>query len=270
MRIIISLILFISSAFANAQSNPLFKIISCSEGVTLDGVEVKPGLIVYDNSIKLEIPKNGYAGVMTIEGYAHVFAKNVKTNLINKKVRKIFERPTVRPWGAVHRSSPYPFKFAGDIRNQFSNIYGDSVFIAFKCYYNDDPPPFKITFLNMFDDILNIDTLNNNWKVFNVRNLLNSEIAILYKVNSARHGSDIMLIKLPSKEFISKVSFDFERLVKDPATQLALYEIKGLYYDQIFFLYKLEKHESFDLDAISAAYLSKTREKYQLSQYYNK
>lgn len=266
MRIL--LLLFIPIQFAFSQGDPLFKIISCSEGTLLDGIQIKPGQLVYASSMELAIPKNGYVGVITIDGYAHSFDKDVKTSLINKRVRKIFEKSKFRS-GAVLRNSSNPFEFIGDIPVQFSNIYGDSVFIAFKGNYNDDPPPFKITFLNMFDDILLIDTLNDNCKVFNVKNLLKDEKAILYKVNSANHESDLKLIKLLNPGFISKVSFDFARLVRDPATTLALYEINSLYFDLIFHLYKTEKLEVINLDQISTAYLARIKDKYQLSQYYN-
>jgi hypothetical protein len=80
MRIL--LLLFVSIQVAFSQSDPLFKIISCSEETLLDGIQVEPGQLVYASSAKLQIPKNGYAGIITIDGYAFKFTNSTWINLI--------------------------------------------------------------------------------------------------------------------------------------------------------------------------------------------
>jgi len=265
MRVIIFLILFLTSQLANAQSYPLFKIISCSEGVTLDGVEVKPGLIVYDNSIKLEIPKKGYAGVITIEGYAHKLGKSIKVKSINGAA-KYSNRESKPFWlrGAII-SIDY-FTVIGAPQNQFAQIMGDSVFFHFRSNYNENPP-FTGIFLNMFDDVLLSDTLKGNWKIFDIGDLLKKEGAILFRIESSKNKSIQYLIKSGDQKLEAKINFEINRVHNDLIAKLALHELNNLYYDHLFQLYKIETTKNLNLDPISAAYLAKRREKYQLDQY---
>lgn len=263
MRVIIFLILFLTSPLVKAQSNLLFKIISCSEGVTLDGVEVKPGLIVYDNSIKLEIPKKGYAGVITIEGYAHKLGKSIKVKSINGAA-KYSNRESKPFWGgATYRMDD--FTIIGAPSNQFAQILGDSVFFLFKSNYNKNPPFIGI-FSNMFDDVLLSDTIKSNWKIFGVGDLLKKEGAILFTIESNKYRSERILIKR-SEKLNANLNLDLAGIQNDLIAKLAIYEISKLYYDHLFQLYKIETTKNLNLDPISAAYLAKRREKYQLDQY---
>jgi hypothetical protein len=166
-------------------------------------------------------------------------------------------------------SRPVPrFKFVGNPSSEYAQICGDSIFIAFTNNYNDKPP-FKFKAVNMFEDILVEDNLSNFWKTFNVKNLFGNETSILLEVSSGQNRSDRILVKKPSPGLLRSLQYDFERLEKDPAATIALYEINDLYFDLIFHLYKIEKLEVNNLDPISSAYLARIKDKYQLSQYYN-
>lgn len=258
MRVIIFLILFLTSQLANAQTNPLFKIISCSEGVTLDGVEVKPGLIVYPNSIKLEIPKNGYAGVMTIEGYASSLKESEMVKSINGKAKPFLV-------GSVIHETPY-FTIIGAPSNQFAQIAGDSVFLCFKVNYKIDPP-YIVKFLTMFDEVVLSAAIESNWMIFDIKRLLENEPAILFQLSSNAYQSENILFKKINQELLSKVRLEITRIPDDLIAKLALYELNKLFYDHLFQLYKIETTKNLNLDPISAAYLAKRREKYQLDQY---
>ena len=259
MRIL--LLLFVSIQFAFSQGDPLFKIISCSEGVTLDGNEVIPGQVVYSNSMKLEIPKKGFAGVMTIEGYAAILTKSFKTKFINWSI----EYSKKESW---HRDvySIQDFKIQGDFGNQFAQISGDSVFFAFKVNYKMDSP-ITAKFLTMFDEVVLSDTIESNWKVFNVNKLLENEAAILFELSSNTYRSEKILLRKINIELLSKVNLEIARIQDDLIAKLALYELNDLYHDHLFQLYKIQTAKNLNLDPISAAYLAKQKEKYQLDQY---
>lgn len=260
MRIL--LLLFVSIHFAFSQGDPLFKIISCSEGVTLDGNEVIPGQIVYSNSIKLEIPKKGFAGVMTTEGYAAILTKSFKAKLVNWSIE--YANRETRS-SAVIATVPW-FTIPGQFSNQFSYISGDSVFFGFKANYKMDSP-ITAKFLTMFDEVVLSDTIESNWKVFNVNKLLENEAAILFELSSNTFTSEKILLVKIKKELLMKVKFEIARIQDDLIAKLALYELNDLYHDHLFQLYKIETTKNLNLDLISTAYLAKRREKYQLHQY---
>jgi hypothetical protein len=262
MRIL--LLLFVSIQFAFSQSDPLFKIINCSEGVTLDGNEVAAGQVVYSNSLKLEIPKKGYANVMTIEGYAYGLEQNVRVSLVNETIKnnKGVRKAPIHPVYA----HPEIFRILGD---GSSVIYEDSIFFAVFDLYGIGPP-YSLVFKNVHDEVVFQDTLDLNWKIYSVKSLLTKGKALLYRVTSIKSSNDFnnpqnyAFIKRDERA-IKKISqkLEFHNIVE----LAALYELYNLEYDHLFQLYKVETSKNLTLDPISIAYLAKRREKYQLDQY---
>jgi hypothetical protein len=250
------------------QPKPLFKIISCSERVTVDGVEAKPGEIIFSNNDKLNIPKGGYACVITLDGYVYKFLRGISVNRVLGSIRYNVES-RLRT-GAVHRSVPY-FEIAGYANDQHSDVFGDSILIAFKCYYKDKPP-FKITFVNLFDDQIAQYELDQTWEIFSVDSLLKQEPALLFHISSEVNKSDLSpLVKKIRPMSKTQLDFDLGRLNHEPVSLLALFEINKLYYDHIFQLYKIETSKNeLILDEFLTAYLARTRSKYQLEEYMTK
>jgi len=256
---------------AFAQPKPLFKIISCSEGVMVDGSQIKSGDVIYSNSNKFVIPKTGYVGILTIEGYAHLLTKETEVATLNNQIKTRMEKEK-RGFGAIHRSMPNPFKIAGGATNQYSEIYGDSVLIAFKSYYEDEPP-FKITVFDMFDHLMFEVQIDQSWKFFSTDSLLKNETAIIFQISSNRVNRNALLFLIkklsPSKKKV--LDFDFDRLSTHPVALLAFFEINKLFYDQIFQLYKIKtSKQELNLDEFSSAYLARTRERYHLVEYMTK
>ncbi|MBX2897862.1 MAG: hypothetical protein KF763_20640 [Cyclobacteriaceae bacterium] len=260
---------------AFAQPKPLFKIISCSEGVMVDDELVNPGDIIYSNSNKIDIPQTGYLGILSVEGYPHLLTKKARVAVVDERIRVITENERTGV-GSIHRPIPNPFKLVGALTNEFNEVYGDSILIAFKCHYNDSPP-FKITFVNMFDEIVDEYEVNQTWKVFSTNALFRKETALICQVSTEERTGHIELfppIKKVRPALKKRIDFDIQRLGgpgKDPASLLALYEINRLTLDHIFQFYKTEaSNERLNLDEFLAAYLARTREKYRLEEYMTK
>jgi len=264
MRLIfIFLSIIISQSYG--QDNPLFKIISYSEGVLLDGIPVKPGQVVYSNSIWLEVPKKGFVGVITIDGYSHELKRRIKVKSINREAKDSNHESKPFWYGAAIPSIPR-FSIIGVPSNQISQIAGDSVFFGFKVNYEMDPP-FTAKFLDMFDKILLLNTLESNWGVFNINTLIENEPAILFELSSNTYTSEKILLKKINPELLSKVKLEIAKIQNDLIARLALYELNHLNHDHLFLLYKIETTKNLNLDPISSIYLAKRREKYQLDRY---
>ncbi len=252
MRIL--LLLFVSIQFAFSQDDPLFKIVSCSEGVTLDGNEVIPGQIVYSNSIKLEIPKKGYVGIITAGGLAAEIRMTIKVKLVNKKFGK---------YSLILLEDEVGFH--GTFNN--SRIYGDSLFVGI---YDKTRigAPYQVIFLNFYDDVLKRDTLRKNWEVYALDEVLNKDTSVLVNVQSIFKPNERNL-----RGAVRRLRFEPPRLkydlsrAPDEVSIAAIFELNNLYYDHIFQLYKIRKDNSNSIDKISQAYLSQRVEHYQFDQY---
>jgi hypothetical protein len=264
-------ILAVTSISAFAQPKPLFKIISCSEGVSVDGTQIIPGDIVYSNSNKLNIPEKGYLGILTIQGHTHLLTKSSKVVAVDKEIKARVERRS-RGIGAIHRPIPDRFKIAGDANIRNSEIFGDSIIIAFKSHYKS-LPPFKLTFLNMHDERISEYEINQTWKVFSTDTLFKREEAIMYQISSGNKTENEILpfIKKITPTRRQRLNSDFQRLNKNAVMQLAFFEINRLYYDHIFQLYKMETSKTeLVLDEFLSAYLARTKAKYRLQEYITK
>lgn len=265
-------ILILTSISALAQPKPLFKIISCSEGVTVDGVEAKPGEIIFSNSKKLNIPKGGYAGVITLDGYAYQLLRGISVKEVPSNVKYNVES-RFRPKGAVNRSMPKSFEIAGFMSNEFSEIYGDSILIAFKSYYKIKPP-FKVTFISMYEETIAEYQINRTWEVFSSDSLFKHEAAFLFGISAKdrkQSAEEYSFVKQIRPSLKTKLDIDFPKLDSNPVTLLAFYEVNKLFGDHIFQLYKIEmSKEELILDEFLSAYLARTKAKYSLEEYMTK
>jgi hypothetical protein len=268
LTLLFCLIICISAA---GQPKPLFKIISCSEGVMVDSELVNPGDIIYSNSNKINIPQTGYLGILTIEGYAHLLTKETQVAAVYERIKLIAENER-RVLGSIHRSMPNTFKIIGVSVNEFNEVFGDSILIAFRCYYKDSPP-FKITFFTMFDKVIDQYEIDQTWKVFSTDSLFKVETALICQISSEGKADYELAppIKRARSVLEKRVRFDLERLSQDPVSLLALYEINRLSLDHIFQLYKIEaSNKTLNLDEFLTAYLARIREKYDLKEYMTK
>jgi hypothetical protein len=265
-------ILILTSISALAQHKPLFKIISCSEGVMVDSELVKPGDIIYSNSNKINIPETGYLGILSAEGYPHLLTKKARVAAVDEQI-KLIEENERRGVGSIHRPILNPFKIVGALTNEFNQVYGDSILIAFKCHYKN-PPPYKIKFVNMFDEVVDEYEVNQTWKVFSIDSLFKAETALICQISSeGRTGFSELSppIKRTRSALAKTVGFDLKRLKQDPVSLLALYEINKLPLDHVFQLYKIEtSKEDLILDEFLSAYLARTRDRIHLEEYMTK
>lgn len=78
--VLVFLFIFISPTLF-AQTNPIFKIIACSEGVSIGSIPVKAGMDVLPSNEIINIPVDGYIGVLTTDGYVKkISTLNVNVN----------------------------------------------------------------------------------------------------------------------------------------------------------------------------------------------
>jgi len=267
MRIL--LLIFISIHFAFSQGDPLFKIVSYSEGVLLDGIPVKPGQFVYPTSLKLEIPKRGYAVVITKEGYAGKLIRGMKIKSVNESVEYYKrERPKLTSPGG-HQA---PIDLVGNPNHQESDILNDSIFLAISDRTVVGSPYF-ITFKNLFEEVIFSDTIKTNWAIYYLPSIIKDEIGLLCYITTPIEDKNFYyfdnpkLIRRVDLKSNDKIEIYFKGVRSYNEIDLAaLYEINGFIYDHLFQLYKI-KRNNLKLDYVAKAYFERRVEKYQLDNY---
>ncbi len=212
------------------------------------------------SSKQLTIPKKGYVGVVTMEGYAIRFKKSVKVSEVNDSVIEQINSPR----GSVYTCGQEIRIISAPI-NQYSFVLGDSILLAID-ERREAGSPYALVVKSMFDEVLQQDSLQQNWKVLNVKNLMLTEEAILIQCRSKENMSSIKLIRKMLREEGAQFNYDFSRI--PPSTSgkefaLALYQLNNLFYDHAFLLYQLERSNYQPQNKIFANYIAKQKKKYQ-------
>jgi hypothetical protein len=245
------------------QGSALFVVVSCSEGVMLDGKAVSPGLIADANSNQLIIPKKGYVGVITYEGFAFELLESIRVgDLINKIRRENRPKKILFNSPLAH---PIQFEIISAPENRFANVVGDSILLALKDSAKVRPT-YIIEFKNMFDNVLSIDTVFNNWKKYGVRELLSKEEAGLIQAKTGKRETQQYLLKNPAEILKSKLTFDLSRIPQNSPNEkefrLAIYHLDHFYYDHLFLLYQLERSNYQPQNKIFSSYITQQKKKY--------
>lgn len=252
---------------AQGQGDPLFMIVTASEGVSLDGRPVTSGELVYVTSKQLNVPKKGYVGVVTIDGHAKKLTSTSQVAQVNSKI-KWYHRPRRR---AVYACGPFGPYITSAPQNQFAFILGDSLVLTVSDSLGAKKS-YKIEIRSMFDELIKCDTIHRGWTKISIDKYFEKEEALLYSVNSLKNGDSDgqhLIRKIPETlkstilndvEKIPKTSISWEHL-------LAVYELNELYHDQVFLLYQMERSNYQSQNKIFANYINQLKKKYQFEQF---
>jgi len=245
------------------QDSPLFCIVTCSEDVLLDGNNVQPGQLVYSQSTELSIPRNGYVGVITNEGRAFTYKESISVKSVVQDVR---HKNMTR---MVTNSN---IEIVGAPRTRDAVIEGDSILVALKGNFGVGPP-YIINIFSIFDQDILTDSINENWKLMNVRGLLAEYEAVLVKAKSENENRSSYehVIKRIRKDQLGQLNFDLSRIPENHPNKyvmkIAVYELNHLYYDHLFHLYKHEISPKASNEGFFKNYLVLLREKYHFDQF---
>jgi hypothetical protein len=263
MRILIFIFLlsFLPSQI-KGQDSPLFVIVSCSEGVMLDGKAVSPGQIVDANSNQLTIPKKGYTGVITNEGDALELNESISVSRIIERANLENHPKPIHDGGGTWQA----IEIIRDPKTLYSEIAGDSVLLVLKDNIKKGPP-YIIDWRNEFDEKLLLDTISNNWKTYSAKKIIGKEELVLMQVKVKEGYTQLYSMKSPAQKSKSKLKFDLSRIPQDSSNekefQLAIYHLNHFYYDQLFLLYQLERYNYQPQNKIFANYITQQKKKYQ-------
>ncbi len=264
MRTPIFLLLLLSlSTQVKGQDSPLFVIVSCSEGVKLDGQDVSLGQQVIRNSGELTVPRRGYVGVINNEGLAFELTNSISVKSVVDKVHAENNRIL---FGARYRESE--IEIIGRTNNLYSQVVGDSILLALLWIDRQRQSNISCTvkFLNMTDQSLREEMTVHNWKTIEIKSLLESD-DVLFEIKSIgvmqrEHFS----VKSPEEDSKNKLKFDLSRIPQDISNekefQLAIYHLNHFYYDHLFLLYQLERSYQ-PQNKIFSNYIAQQKKKYQ-------
>jgi hypothetical protein len=263
MRIAIFLFLIlILSNQTSGQDSPLFVIVSCSEGALLDGKLVSPGEMVSANSVQLTIPGNGYAGVITREGYALELNRSIQVKRVVDQARGKNQLKMEKK----HRTPGAEFETVGIPPHKYAEMDGDSILIAIKDK-NKIGPPYIIEWIKINGLIVETETIYRNWEVKSIKNLMKLDTILFRVKGSDRFSIELGLLKPPNDNGSEKLKFDLSQIRRglpdEIVLRLAIYQLNQFYYDHLFCLYQLERSNYQPQNKIFSNYISQQKKKYQ-------
>lgn len=257
MRVVVFLLLL--SIQVRGQ-NSIFLIVDYSAGVTIDGRTPKIDEIVDGTSKEIFIPKNGYALIIVREGYVYSLLKSISVDKVNKKVIRAF-RP--KATGAVLRSF-YGIELVGvPFISQFPDLIGDSILVAVKLNNVKLNPPFVIEYKNMFDEVLQHDSMTTNWKIQKMD--FYSQQVLILEAQMGKYRSIPRLIRNADNERKKASVLELSKITsqgRSKIIKLIVLEFSQLFHDQLFLLFKLTTSGYKPENIFLQAYVERLRKKY--------
>lgn len=264
MKRIVLILLILYSDLATAQDEMLFKVITYSDGVTIDGVPVSAGMDVSGPGKKVVIPSKGYMGVILKSGDLAVMTDSRPAGSVG------LTRKITAP-GAVHAGLP-DVEILGVGIHEYRILIGDSIFFNWRPSYRNISDTATIRFANIFDEEIETRTVVGNYAVLDLKGMFDKDKSLLISVecettSNGRVHSDQLLLRKDLPDLAGRISFDLSRL---PASEDRLFLESALYfldsdtYDASWCLYKIFKSKKTTADPILAAYYKLMFNKYQL------
>ncbi len=225
--------------------------------------------MVYGTSTSFTIPKEGYLSMIGDNGYVMRFEYSFLIKKLVENLKKT-KKPRLRATGPIGLGdlvNAQIVDFPGSF--QYPYLIGDSILLAIKVNHHAKPP-YIIQFLNLFDEVIETDTIFGNWKTFDVRRFLNKDSIILFQakdIDNEWHTNQSLLKSATENSKTKKLSFDLSRIPQNEDDQLiykiAIYDFNFYFYDQLFLLYQLERSNYQPQNKIFSNYIAQQKKKYQ-------
>jgi hypothetical protein len=227
-----------------AQSRALFRIVTLSYGVNIDGEAISVGQYVKENSRNISIPKGGYLGVITSDGNAGELKQSIAVADVNDFVVPNFIPAGGDSWlnGATQRPYPSPLRVF-PVRNP--KVFGDSVFLLWEENMPDDRSrgiEYEVRIRSDREEDLIKGTEKHNWVILDMKPFFNNtENSLFVDIRSKKTTSFTTFVLTKSQVVDQKLMNDLERLGdhRDLAMLCAVFEVNGYYYDRNLVLYKI-------------------------------
>ena len=256
------LALFITLVFGTpsfSQDDVLFKIITLSFGVNVDGGAVAVGDEITGKSKMISIPKNGYLGIVTADGYLY----ELRSSMAVAEVNPFIKSKQLIPTGAKNRPYPMPLDIPLGMAPPRAFLLGDSLFITWEEDQEKDRLVginYSIKFRNRDDEVLSEQEIDHNWLLANMNQLLTDNEYVLLDIQSKKTRSSGYVVVRRFKDDDQKIRDDIGRLGEhpDPAMLCAALDLNNFSHDRNFVLYKMisQRHQTPGLLGIYVARLA--------------
>lgn len=274
MRLYVIIILLVTASVSNAQ--PVFKIISVTGSVSIDGQPVKPPRNVYSSSQYLKISSiDGTVGIITDEGFPYLLEESMNVRDVSPFVNEVFSRVVGVSRGPC---CPMVLPLTGDY--QHAELVADSLFVywvGFPQVPHDFPPPpdvkdFKLNFQDENEELIATYKTQTNWILHNVSQIKREYRSVFLNVNtpSARPGSRtsfLVTMKSPSPESIefmkagmSAFSGDVDKLFY----QCAFNHVNKFHYDELLAIYRILSQKKKATDPLLQKFFDWLTQEYDL------
>lgn len=230
----LAIILAFVSGISFAQS---YRIITCSEGITVAGNTVTPGMIIEHSSEKINIPTGGYVGLITNEG--DIGTLHSPTPLDN--LGRLMRREKLMSTGALHDDRPVVLPLIP--ANSNDEIMGDSLFAYWHFQSELREQPRVVEIINAHGDLLLSLPYKDQWTIFGISDWRATEQSVIIQLKGSKKilSGSMMSVRIGAskRDLIIK---QLEPFSADPDKlfyECAVYELNGLYYDRSMAIYRI-------------------------------
>jgi len=233
-------LIFINS-ICSAQDK-FFQIIAFKGNVLVDSLPVTCGQKIDASSQLMLIEKDGYAAVLTSQGYAFQLGrgKHKVKSILAQTHSNLIRVKDSRGVGAVHRPYADPIKILSvDEFHEYAYLGGDTLTIVWQAQTGIST--YSVILTDMLDKILVDTTVFGNTVTIPVPNIFKDK-ALLFQVKAGKLSSKQMFVK--ASQDYKDFRFDAScasgmSLIERELLLAGLCEVYNLYYDQIHHLHNL-------------------------------
>jgi hypothetical protein len=266
------IIAFLLSLTSNAftQNDVAFKVVSFSNGVTIDGAAPTIGENVTKDKKHIEVPAGGYLGGITADG--NIFKITQSSN-----VNRVMANSQVRPEQKFYYVYPQHITVSS-VSKANRIIAGDSLFLNWKVDQEDadDSTTIKVSDI-LYQEIASVK-VKNNYVLLDIAPLLNQYPNVVLELmcdvtlrgcTPAVAHSGLLGLQRPNGEQLAAISFDLQRLPQTSDRlfyESALYLLNDFTYDSSVCLYKILRSKQTTNDPLLRNFFDWLTKKYDLHQ----
>jgi hypothetical protein len=258
MRYIVFVLFVAIASNSLAQSDVMFRVVSFSEGVTIDGEVPTVGANVTKDQKRIEVPTNGYLGGITSDGEVFKITGSTGVNRVkaNNKMRKV-----------VPFTYAYPNHIiVSSVSRGNREVVGDTLFFNWKVDDQDAEELVTIKFSDLFYNELVSVRVGNNNGLFVIGPLFSQTPNVIFELtclvnikgrSPKEAHSGLLGLERPKEERLARIKFDLQRLPQTSDRlfyESALYLLNDYTYDSSLCLYKILKSKQATADPILAKY----------------
>lgn len=241
------------SAMAQA---PLFKIISFTDGVTIDGALPTAGMNVHSDKIQITIGANSYLWVITDQGILGKVSQSIKVANVNKLLNPKRKNKLT---GSAGVAIPAHVRLLTSAAVPRAYLSGDSVFVAWQINFVPRASIlYEVRTSDAFGEYLSKVTTSDTWTALKIETKDQPKLLLLTIDGGADHLKTDVIVHFPDQEnqkILNQALLAIPKEARDELFyRLAVFNSLAFSYDAWFTLYQIIRRGATTEDPFLSAY----------------